>query len=88
MFPPWHAVGSQIMGVIPAAFGEGVSVWGPNNRIPSAKDIIDIIEFARCDEACIAAPMYQDIIDYENGLAVLKKLKAFWYGGGKLAWNI
>lgn len=85
MFPPWHAGGSMILGLIQIAFFDPVVVWGPNNRPPNAKDVIDILEFAQCDEAGLAAPFYEDVANYEGGMDALKRLKVYWFGGGEHA---
>lgn len=85
MFPPWHAVGSLLIGVAILAFSDLVLVWGPNDRMPTAKDILSVLDFARCDQVGLAPPFYQAVVNAEGGVDALKKLTMFWSGGGELS---
>lgn len=83
VFPPWHVAGSVIIGIGPGVWGENVNVWPPADRMASAKDIMDMVEYGNCTEIIAGPTFYEDIVNNPVWYKKLEELDYVWYGGGK-----
>jgi acyl-coenzyme A synthetase/AMP-(fatty) acid ligase len=80
-FPPWHAGGGPICGIIAALWGDNAYVWGPTNRMPTPKDVADVLEYGNCD-SFVAPPQVLEDLSKTPYVEKLTGLTTTWFGGG------
>jgi len=81
-FPPWHVAGSIIFGVATSIWGDSMYVWPPADRMPSAKDLLDIVEYGNCTEILAPPTSFADIVKDPILYKKLDLVEWTMYGGG------
>lgn len=82
--PPWHPAAAEGFTLCTGTFGSNCTVWFPPDRMPTTKDVIDIIAFGKVDEILCGIDVYQAMAATEEGMNALVKMKVIWYGGGPM----
>lgn len=82
-FPPWHVAGAVLISLCSCIWGDSVYVWPPADRMPSAQDIMDCVEYGNCTEILSPPVFYKDIVNNPKWYKKLEEIEYVWYGGGK-----
>lgn len=82
--PPWHPAAAEGFTLLTGTFGQNCTVWYPPDRLPSKKDVMDILNFGNCEELLCGIDVYADMARTEEGLKELARMKVIWYGGATM----
>lgn len=82
--PPWHPAAAEGFTLLSGTFGENCTIWFPPDRLPNAKDAIEIIKLGNVDEIGCGIDIFQVMASTEEGLKALVSLDVIWYGGGRM----
>ena len=80
-FVPFHVI-SAVVGLYLSVFGQTTLVFGPADRLMTATDLLDAIEYGNCSRTFCSPALLEKFAASKADVLRLARLSAITYGGG------